>query len=242
MTDKIHNPLAEMYMPLFEYGNGLNGFSVESCQPQVEIKRAYKKRPAIAYVWFSSRCGFGVPVSVQTDSAVWVHEFTENTMAAIVDETTGKCGLKWKLPRWTKMNGDCNFSKPTIAHFLTSLTEISGIYNNDEGMSWLDANEYFERYLVDATSKTPEGCTRVIKYRTHRIRHTGGTQVFNSLPKDMKQLIRERVIQLYEMGTRPGGYDSVLTTPYGISLKILEEFGIRIWGKTCQRIISKYFF
>ena len=233
----IHNPLYEM---LFEHNNGLRGFLVESCQPTLEIKRRYKKRPAMATVWVSTRSSFGMPVTHQTDPAMWVHELTENTLAAIIKDVTDKCGLKYNLTRYHKVNGDCHVTKPTIAHFLTSLTEISGIYN-EYGLTWLNPDEYYERFLVNGSSKPQEGCKQIIKFKTTRIfRHSGNAQVYNSLSKDAKRLIRLRVIRLHLEGMKPGGYGTVRSNPSGISLAILDAFRVRIWGKTCQRIIEKY--
>jgi hypothetical protein len=230
----------ELYPELYEQEHGLYGFLNKSSQPQQTIKRKYKRKPETATIWFSDLCGFGVPTYMVNDVDVWGHEFTENTLASLIKEHTGKSGLKWKFTRWRAINSICEGSEPTVAHFLTSLTFLSGVYNIDRGFKILNGDLYEMRYMKNSTAKPPEGCTRLVRYRTIRVRGHKNAQTFNSCGKKKKNIIRRRVLELFESGMRIGYFIRKDLPPVGICDAILAEFQCRIWTYTIERIIAKY--
>ena len=230
-----------MHPELYEQEHGLWGFLTKSSQPQQTTKRRYKRKPASRIIHFSNLCSFGVPTNMIHDVDVWGHEFTENTLASLIKEHTGKNGLRWNFTRWrTVENGRCEGMKPTVAHFLTSLTFLSGVYNVNKGFKVLNGDLYEMRYMKNSTAIPPAGCTRMVRYKTIRTRGYGNAPVFNSCGKNKKNNIRRRVLEHYNAGMYIGYFKRADLAPVGICDAILAEFGVRIWTYTIQRIIAKY--
>jgi len=226
---------------LYESDHGLHGFLTKSSQPQKKITRKYKKRPEMTTAWFSDRCGFQMPTQVAEDEDVWVHEFTENTLASLIKEHTGKSGLHWNFTRYFKNEDNtCSMVRPTVAHFCTSLDFVSGISHNERGLTYLWGDAYELRHMKHASSQVPEGCTFLIKWKDFKQRDWRKSQTFNSCDKATKNLIRRRVLELYNDGIYIGYFKRKYLPPVGICDVILAEFGVRIWTYTIERIIAKY--